>query len=141
MTLYVSFFDATAEEGLYSTLHSYLVHRKNIFFFYKWHTFQVFGLELLTAGLVLKLIILTDKVVAEGALEYPTTMIPHPSVALDAGGIGQRARAGVSGETLAAMTHPSLTEVTDGTLEGEREREGGEQERDEQGRWSYKFLN
>ena len=84
-------------------------------------TFQVLGLELLTAGLVLKLIILADKAVAEGALEHPTAMIPHPSVALDAGGVGQRARAGVSGETLAAMTHPSLTEVTDGTLKGERE--------------------
>ena len=59
-------------------------------------------------------------------------MIPHPSVTLDAGGVGQRARAGVSGETLAAMTHPSLTEVTDGTLEGEREGGGGgeEQERE-----------
>ena len=90
-------------------------------------TFQVLSLELLTAGLVLKLIILTDKAVTEGALEHPTAMIPHSSVALDAGGIGQRARAGVSGETLAAMTHPSLTEVTDGTLEGERE--GGERGR------------
>ena len=68
-------------------------------------------------------------------------MIPHPSVALDAGGVGQRARAGVSGETLAAMTHPSLTEVTDGTLEGEREGGGGRaRERDEQGRWSYNNI-
>ena len=88
------------------------------------HTFQVLCLELLTAGLVLKLIVLTDKAVAEGALEHPTAMIPHPSVALNAGGVSQRACAGVSGETLSAMTHPSLTEITDGTLEG-REGEGG----------------
>ena len=73
---------------------------------------------------MLKLVILTDKAVTEGALEHPTAMIPHPSVALDAGGVSQRARAGMSGETLSAMTHPSLTEVTDGTLEG-REGEKG----------------
>jgi hypothetical protein len=91
-----------------------------------WHTFQVFSLKLLAAGLVLKLVILTDKAVAEGALEHPAAMIPHPSVTLDARGVRQRTCAGVTGEALATMTHPSLTEVTDGTLEGregERRRE------------------
>ena len=86
------------------------------------HTFQVLCLELLTAGLVLKLVVLTDETVTEGALEDPAAMIPHTSVTLNAGGIRQWARAGMTGETLATMTHPGLTEVTNGTLKGGRDR-------------------
>ena len=78
---------------------------------------------------MLKLIILTDEAVTEGALEHSPTVIPHPSVTLNAGGICQRAGAGMSGEALAAMTHPSFTEVTDSTLEREREREREEREK------------
>jgi hypothetical protein len=103
---------------------------KKSFFFNipgQWHTFQVLSLELLAAGLVLKLVVLTDKAVTEGAFEHPSPMIPHPSVTLNARGVRQRACAGVTGETLTTMTHPSLTEVTDGTLE-RGGREGGERD-------------
>lgn len=65
---------------------------------------------------MLKLVVLTDEAVTEGALEHPPPVIPHPSVALDAGGVGQRTGAGVSREALPTVADPSLTEITDSSL-------------------------
>lgn len=78
-------------------------------------TLEVLRLQPLAAGLVFELVILTQEVIAKGALEHPPTMVPDPSVALDASGVCQGTGAGMGGETLARVTHPRLAEVTDGT--------------------------
>ena len=78
--------------------------------------------------MVLKLVILTDEAVAVRALEDSSPVVPNSSVALDAGGVGERTGTGMGGETFTTMTDPSLTEITNGTLEGvkkERKIRGG----------------
>ena len=72
-----------------------------------------------------KLIILADEAVAERALEDSPSVVPDSSVALNAGGIGERAGAGMGGETLTTVTDPGLTEITNGTLEDDKEGDGG----------------
>lgn len=68
-----------------------------------------------------KLVILTQEVVAERALEDPPPMVPHSPLALYAHHVRQRASAGVSGQALTAVTHPSFTEVTYSTLKIQKE--------------------
>ena len=79
-------------------------------------TLEIFPFQLLAAGLMLKLVILTQEAVTEGALEDPPPMVPHTPVALQAVGVGQRACAGMGGQAATAVTHPSFTKVTYGTL-------------------------
>ena len=95
-------------------------------------TLHVFRLELLTACLVLKLVILTDEAVTVRALEDSSSVVPNSSVTLDAGGISERTGTGMGGETFTTVTDPSLAEIANGTLEGDEEVErkirGGEGE-------------
>lgn len=76
---------------------------------------------------MLKLVVLTEETVAEGALEHTSTMVPHTPVTLDTDGVSKWTCAGVCGETLTAMTYPRLTEVTYSTLQVEGVREGREE--------------
>ena len=55
-------------------------------------------------------------VVAYVSSEGKLTMFPGSSVALDAIGVGQGAGTGMCSEALTTVTHPRLTEITDGTL-------------------------
>lgn len=79
-------------------------------------TFKALSFQSLTTGLMLKLIVLTEVTVAEGALENPAPVFPHSSLALHAHGIRQRTGAGMCRQALATVTHPPFTEVTDCTL-------------------------
>lgn len=83
------------------------------------HTLQRLGLQDLTAGLVLKLIVLAQEVVAEGALEDAATVFPDVALALDARGVLQWTRAGVGRQALPSVAHPGLAVVADGTHHAE----------------------
>ena len=79
-------------------------------------TFEILSLDLLAAGLVLKLVILTEVAAAVGAGEDPPPVLPDPAVTLRTGDVRQRTAAGVRGEALATVTHPRLTEITNSSL-------------------------
>ena len=63
-----------------------------------------------------KLVILTEVTVTERALEDPSSMVPHTSLALQALSVCQWACAGMGGQAFAAVAYPPFTEVTYGTL-------------------------
>lgn len=75
-------------------------------------TFVSLCLQDLATGLVLKLVILTQEVVAEGATVYPSPMVPYTAFTLDTVGIHERTCASVGTEALSPVAHPGLTEVT-----------------------------
>lgn len=71
-------------------------------------------LQNLTGGLVLKLVILTQEVLAVVTPEDASPVAPHITLTLITNSIHEGTGAGVSLETLPPMTHPRLTEITDG---------------------------
>jgi len=75
---------------------------------------QVLLLHDLTAGLVLELVILTQNLEAEAAVEAPAPVFPDTPLTLDTLGILESAGTGVALEALPAVAHPGLAEVTDG---------------------------
>lgn len=83
------------------------------------HTLQRLSLQDLTAGLVLKLVVLAQEIVAEGALEDAATVFPDVALALDARGVLQWTRASVGRQALPSMAHPGLAVVADGTHHAE----------------------
>lgn len=76
------------------------------------HTFICLRFQDLTAGLVLKLIVLTQEVVTEGATKYPSPVVPYTAFALNAVCIGEGTLTGMGAQTLPAVTDPGFTEVT-----------------------------
>lgn len=79
------------------------------------HTLECVRFQDLTARLVLKLVVFTQVVVAEGALEDAATVFPDVALALNARRILQGARASVRRQALSSMAHPGLTVVANGT--------------------------
>ncbi len=74
---------------------------------------------------MLKLVILTEEAVAEGAPEDPPPVVPHTPVTLQAMGICQGTSAGMGGQAFAAMTHPPFTEITYRTLHNKNTLDSG----------------
>lgn len=76
---------------------------------------QILLLNHLAGRLVLKLVILTERLEAEAAGEAPAPVIPHTSLALNAVGLAEHTRARMLSQTLSAVTDPRLTEITNGS--------------------------
>ena len=78
-------------------------------------TFQGLRFNHLTACLMFKLIIFAEKLKTEAASEASATVVPHPSLTLDTFCVSEDTATGVTLQTLLAVTHPGLAEVTNGT--------------------------
>jgi len=79
---------------------------------------QVLLLDHLAGGLVLKLIVLTERLGAEAAGEATAPMVPHASLTLNTLGISEGASTCVFAQALLAMAHPGLTEITNSSDHG-----------------------
>ncbi len=83
-------------------------------------TLEIFTLYFLTAGLVLKLVVFTESIVTEGAIEYSPAMFPHCTLAFNARRVGERADTRVGSQTLSTVAYPRFTEVTNSTLQEDK---------------------
>jgi len=76
------------------------------------HALVVLSLEALTGRLVLELVVLAEKSVAEGTLKHPSTVVPHPAFAFETDGTVQRTLARVHCKTVSAVADPRLADIT-----------------------------
>ncbi len=66
---------------------------------------------------MLELVVFAQEPRAKRAGEYPPTVIPNATLALDANGVLQRTGARVSSQALSSVADPSFAKVADGALE------------------------
>lgn len=83
------------------------------------YTLEGLSLQDLAARLVFKLVVLTEKTVAEGALENTTPVFPDVAFTLNARGLLQRTCAGVGGQALSPVAHPRFAIVAYGSNHAE----------------------
>lgn len=82
------------------------------------NTFKGLCFQNLAAGLMFKLIIFTEEIMAERTAEYSASMVPDASLTLNTLCISKRADTSMATEAFPAMANPSFTEITDGSHHG-----------------------
>ncbi len=80
-------------------------------------TLEIFRVYFLTAGLMLKLIVLAESIVTEGAIEHSPSVFPHCTLTFNTHWVGEWTDTCVGGQASSTVAHPRFTEVTNGTLQ------------------------